>query len=449
MTRKNEAGQALVFGVLALSLLLMGFAGLGIDMGYMRYEKRLQQSAADSAAIAGASNLTYTGVALAAQNAATANGFPVFPVASTSTGCPPAAPAAGVGSVSVTVNSPPCSGPHNGNANYVEVYVAKRQPVIFMSILGVKPQVVTARAVATAHTGTVPNGCLYTLGPPTSSGVEGVNLTGHAYLNGPSCGMVDNGNYDPTGNITVIAGTFGVAGSDTGKGGSVTCYAQSSSNCPSYGEPAASDPMSSLKAPSQPGPSASCPAKGACNLSTSGTQTLQPGTYSSIDFGKNSVTTLSPGIYYIDGTGGLTFEGKAQVMGSGVMFYLTCPPGTSPCSNGATLNAVGGGNVPDIQLTAPTPTNCPACPPATDGTLFYQDANDTNPPSFGGDNNTTLYGVLYFPSVQLSFFGNDSFSAGMVVAKAVALTGNPTVTLTGPGGLPSGVTVVENAVLVE
>src|ERR1019366_4563221 len=140
------------------------------------YEKRLQQSAADSAAIAGASNLTYTGVALAAQNAAAANGFTA---ASTNTGCPPPAPAAAVGSVSVTVNNPPCSGPHASGtspANYVEVYVAKRQPVIFMSILGVQPQVVTTRAVATAHGGTAPNGCLYTLGDPSQKKgvIEGV-----------------------------------------------------------------------------------------------------------------------------------------------------------------------------------------------------------------------------------------------------------------------------------
>jgi uncharacterized membrane protein len=38
----------------AALVVLMGFMGLGLDMGVLRYEKRLQQSAADAAAIAGA-----------------------------------------------------------------------------------------------------------------------------------------------------------------------------------------------------------------------------------------------------------------------------------------------------------------------------------------------------------------------------------------------------------
>src|SRR5215469_1030093 len=77
MRRKSEAGQAVIFTALALTVLL-GFAGLGIDMGVMRYEKRLQQTAADSAAIAGADDLRYnggSGVTLAAQNASAGNGF--------------------------------------------------------------------------------------------------------------------------------------------------------------------------------------------------------------------------------------------------------------------------------------------------------------------------------------------------------------------------------------
>src|ERR1700757_2496708 len=74
MKRKSEAGQALAFTAVGL-VVLLGFVGLGIDMGMMRYQKRLQQTAADSAAIAGATNLTYGGVQTGGQNAATANAF--------------------------------------------------------------------------------------------------------------------------------------------------------------------------------------------------------------------------------------------------------------------------------------------------------------------------------------------------------------------------------------
>src|SRR5215831_6270984 len=74
MKRRNEAGQSLVFVAVGL-LALLGFVGLGIDMGVLRYERRLQQSAADGAAIAGATNLAFGGVGTGAQNAAASNGF--------------------------------------------------------------------------------------------------------------------------------------------------------------------------------------------------------------------------------------------------------------------------------------------------------------------------------------------------------------------------------------
>src|SRR6516164_3968761 len=58
---RADEGQALVTVALALTVLL-GFTGLAVDMGVLRYEKRLQQTAADAAAIAGASNLPFGGV---------------------------------------------------------------------------------------------------------------------------------------------------------------------------------------------------------------------------------------------------------------------------------------------------------------------------------------------------------------------------------------------------
>src|SRR4029077_4420095 len=97
MTRKKEAGQALVFGVLVLGIVLMGFTGLGIDIGYLRYEKRLQQSAADNAALAGAAEIAYAvDVTTAGKHGSSLNGF-----------------TDGVDNVTVTINHPPHSGPHS------------------------------------------------------------------------------------------------------------------------------------------------------------------------------------------------------------------------------------------------------------------------------------------------------------------------------------------------
>ena len=83
----------------------IGFAGLGVDMAISpRHEKRLQQTAADSAAIAAAAELPYgsAGVAAAAKHDSASNGF-----TDGGTGCPGA-----VGCVTVTVNNPPVSGPN-------------------------------------------------------------------------------------------------------------------------------------------------------------------------------------------------------------------------------------------------------------------------------------------------------------------------------------------------
>src|SRR5712671_899107 len=76
MKFKKQSGQVLIGAAVAM-VVLAGFAGLAIDMGALRYQKRLQQSAADSAAIAGASNLTYgsSDWTIGAQNAASQNGF--------------------------------------------------------------------------------------------------------------------------------------------------------------------------------------------------------------------------------------------------------------------------------------------------------------------------------------------------------------------------------------
>ena len=414
MKRKNEAGNALVITVLALGVLL-GMAGLAIDVGTLRYEKRLQQNAADAAAIAGSSNIAYGGVTAGAQSASATNGF-----------------TDGTNNVTVTVNNPPGAGPHTGDANYVEVLVAAVQPTYFMRIFGVNSQTITARAVATNVGGGAGSGCLYTLGPPNSA-IEGVNINGSAILNAPTCGIVDNGDFNTKGNaLDVNAGTFGIAGTWPKQGGTVTCT--ESATCPTIGMPASGDPLAYLTPPCS-----SCSGGTAVNISGAGTYTVNPGTYTSISIqgtgGANAPTVVfNPGTYVIDTSAGFNVKGNATISGSGVTFYFT---------NGATIDATGGGNRLDFQLSPPTSGQYA-------GILFYQDPNDSAGPQLGGDNQSSFGGVLYFPKAQLTFFGNSvSYNTGIVVADAIALSGNPTVNLEGKAGLPAGVSVIKNAVLVE
>lgn len=430
MRRNKQAGQALVLTAVAL-VVLMGFAGLAIDVGALRSEKRAQQTAADAAALAGANNLSFGGVTAGAQNAAAGDGY-----ADTASTCTTGCPSSGsVGYITVTVNNPPASGPHAADANYVEALVTEIQPTYFMRVLGINQETVTARAVATnINSGGVNGpGCMISIGPPSNS-IEGININGSVTVNAPSCGIVDNGNYNTKGNaLNVSASTFGVSGDPnvSGKGGSVSCT--NSSTCPQYGMPAAANPLATLTPPCNP-------CTGGGSFSPTSSATFSPGTYNSISITGNGTITFNPGVYVFDGSG-LTCSGTPTINGTGVMFYFT---GT------ATYNCVG--NV-TTNLVAPSPSNCPSCPSEYDGMLMYQDPNDTTGPSVGGDNTENYAGVLYFPGTQLTFFGNSgSTDTAMVVAQAFGFSGHPTVNLEGPAGLPPGVnnvTAIKNAVLVE
>jgi Flp pilus assembly protein TadG len=107
---KPEKGQAIV--VMAFALVgLLAFMALAVDVGFLRYEKRLLQTAADAAAIAGAAELSYGDVTSAAKADSAANGF-----------------TNGSSGVTVTVNNPPLSGPHVSDSNYVEAIVSRTAP---------------------------------------------------------------------------------------------------------------------------------------------------------------------------------------------------------------------------------------------------------------------------------------------------------------------------------
>lgn len=470
MRHKRETGYAIILTTVAI-LALLGFMGLAIDAGALRYEKRLQQTAADAAAIAGANNLAFGGVTQGAQDASSANSF-----ADTSTSCSSNCPASGsVGYVTVTVNNPPSFGPHAaGTTNaghYVEVLVSAVHPTYFMRALGIAQQTITARAVATdLGSGGGQGACMVELGAPTNA-IQGFNITGSAVLNAsPDCGIVDNGNYDPTGGaLTVNTGSFSVSGGCVGSGcgkGSVNC-AITPDTCPTLGSAAGSDPLAGTPIPCTSG--YTCTGGGSISIDGSGgsggkgggggstncgtgcsfsngVYTIQPGTYSSISIkgangggsGCTSSTSVvfQPGVYIINGSGGFSETGNATLSGNGVTFYFT----------GAAAPQITG--TPNIQLTAPSSGDWA-------GILMYEDPADTNTgpfpngPTVGGDNCSNYEGALYFPNDEITFYGNDTMTVGLVVSKAVGLTGNPTVNLEGGADLPPGVNLIHTAVLVE
>jgi hypothetical protein len=452
MKLNKQSGQVLIGTAVAL-VVLAGFAGLAIDMGTLRYERRLQQTAADAAAMTAASNLVYnSGVALGARNAATQDGF-------TDTDSGAGCVGSVLGCISVAVNVGPSVGPHAGDTKYVEAIVTAVQPTYFMNIFGVNKSVVSARAVATNITGSSKNSCLVTLGGPNAA-IEGVNVTGNAKIAAPNCGIADNGNFDTTGNAySVVADSFAVSGQCLGndcKSPNTTCT-QTATGCPTFGTAAAPDPLANGPTPITTPPlqpvSSTCGGVVACDWSApNGATTIQPGTYHSILIGKNSVVTMAPGIYYINGSvggsgAGLNFQGGASLTSFGYLGGAN-PCGSDPASQipgvmifftntSSITKAVGGGgvNVPNINL----------CPMNTTqnstyaGILLYQDPADTAQAYMSGNNTSTFNGIVYMPTAQLTFYGDASFTAsGQVIVDKISITGNPTVNLGFfPGGSPA------------
>ena len=148
-----ERGQVYVMVAIAI-VALLGCAGLAIDMGYMEHQKTKMQTAADAAAIAGASVIAggSSAITAAADEDASLNGF-----------------TNGSSNTTITVNNPPLSGPNSGNSSYVEVIISQPQNTFFLSVVGYKQISVKARAVAESQSAA---GCVYALDPSASSAVN-------------------------------------------------------------------------------------------------------------------------------------------------------------------------------------------------------------------------------------------------------------------------------------
>lgn len=433
MKRNREAGQSILLVAFALTVLL-GMMGLAVDFGYLRHTQTRLQSAADSAAIAGAGNvpLGATGVDTAANAAAATNGFTLTTTAS---GCTPA-----VGEIAV--NFPPCylpstQDPNNGKSGYVEAVLTQSAPTMFARIFGINSVNITARAEAlyNAH----PN-CIFSTDP---SGSGAFQDSGDTFI--ASCGVVvestDNHALKCTGSVNLQLPFMGVAGGDQA--------------CPSFLTPPVyqnlgqavvpnpADPLSFLTAPSftsgSCGSSTSSPytgfggsgsGKNATGLVISTTVTLNPGTYcGGIQLNSGANVTFTAGTYILaaatnkNGTSlGLTINDGATAAGTGLTFYNT--QGGQPGAPGQIdieCLATSG----NVSLSAPTSGTYK-------GILLYQDPNNTFDAVVDGQGGTTatvINGAIYLPGnsgttsdPQLGYYySNTSSQYQIIISKDVCL----------------------------
>ena len=416
----SDRGQLIPVMALGLTM-LMGAAALAVDVSYWRYQQRLEQSAADSAAIAGAAEIPWSaaspGPVLSARNDATTNGF-----------------TDGVANTNVTPNWGPSTGPNAGSTNAVEVIITRKQPSFFAGIFG-GSQTVQARAVAVLSS--VGGGCLYVL----KGSVSG-NLTLHGGGRGgitstPLCGMVVNGNMTVTGQANVDMSYISYAGS--GPGGGSYPHGQ-----PVHGV-AGTDPCARLPGchylatlpTTNPGLfSATCQDPGGALPANP----LPPGHYCGLASGQpySSNVTLQAGLFIMD-TGMFT----GQVAGTGVTIYNNCTVinGHNGRSCDTTLN---GGNVNDTIVAASSGTNGVASGAAAVGMVYYQPPSLLNAITVNGAAGTVqAIGGVYAPGADFTFNGQLP-TISLLIAGTITMNGGG-LNVGGSGNFP----LASNAVLSE
>jgi Flp pilus assembly protein TadG len=388
---KDRRGAVAI--LLALTLpMLIGMLALGVETALWFNTRRSLQTAADSAAIAGAYELSLgqSGYQTAASADATRNGF-----------------TAGGGATIVT-NSPPTTGAYAGNAGAVEVTISQPQSLLLAQMF-MNSLTITTRAVALVGTGGA-GACVIALDPTDQNAVW---VSGTANLSASSCSVQSKSN-NSTKSINVggsgvidaysVVASGGIYGTDSINATTITENADSSKVV---------DPYSSL----------SVPAHSACNkhsssTSLSGTQTVGTvgGTtvYCGLSINAGANITFNSGTYIID-TGDMTVNGSATISGEGVVFIITASDGSS--FGNLTIN---GGAV--VNLSAPTSGTF-------SGVAFYHDRNDTsstNNDKFNGNGISNIEGAIYNPSGTVDYSGTNSStgSCTYVVANMVKIVGN-------------------------
>ena len=402
---RDEAGTIVMYAVAVP--VFAGVVAVGAETGNFYRMKRQMQNAADAAALsASIDNLagqTTAAITADALYQAQRNGF-----------------ANGVDNVSVTVNSPPSSGPNVGTPGAVEVVIRKSsQSFIFGDALNAflgqssNPFTLTARSVAakssytksgqttTTTTNTSYEGCLVALTPEAEQGIRFSSFNNFK----SDCSVLSNGTASTNNsNASISFTSFNTANFNTiWTRGS---FYQASSNKLTYNSLLTSqttqvvDPYASLPDPSP----------GACSYTNfkapSGTSvTLYPGTYCgglTIQGGVNNVY-FTAGTYYIA-------NGDFYVTSVNNVSCSNCVDGSSGVTIVLTQTTGNNADIGGFKITSNNNVTLSAPPSGPyKGLLVYQDRRATIGTmsttskifTLSSLNNAKLSGAIYFPSNRI------------------------------------------------
>lgn len=370
---------------------------MSIDIGYLEYQQRQQQNAADGAAIGAAQQLLYSGcpngtaAQTAADNDSSENDF------------------VNAGNVKVTANNPPLSGPFTSDNCAVQVTVNNSAtPTFLMRIFGYGNVAETTQATATSLANGP--GCVYQLDPNGTPTFHG------AKISAPGCSLLMNGS--PTfdgGDVDFMsigyAGSLTVHGTNFDSGSPMTMLPVANP-CP---EIAGCNDLANNP-----------PTPQGCIPLPAGSTVVLPGCYSSFSGSNGSAITLSPGLYTLTGSNSLN---GVTLTGSGVTIYVT--------GTGSGLDLHG----TKVDLSACT-TSCTSG--AVANVLYYQ-TNGT-PVDISGPSGS-YSGLFYAPNSQVTYNGNAGTGYAVMVFSDWLLNGTGQgMTFASP---PPNQSFIKTAVLVQ
>ena len=373
--RRDQGGATAIITAIAIAM-LVGFVGLGTEVGMWYAERRSLQTAADAAAMGAGFDLYNNGknsstYQAAGEADATKNGF-----------------TDGVNNITVTINKPPTQGSQAGKKTAVEAILTKERPTLFSSLFTAKQVNIEVRSVATVKM--VGVYCILALSPHDTAALL---FEGTADVLLKNCGINVNSD-DASGALTAKgASVVGATYADIVGGLNQTNNADLNIGSINTGSDAVDDPYANLDVPTGSG----------CD-------------YTNFKVGPSQSKTLSPGRY----CGGILIQGTAYlqagnyVIVGGIFDVRATAHVTSDTVNGVTIFLTGSGsNYAQVTINGGANVNIVAATGgAYKGIAFFQDrnapvVNSGSPNKFNGGSTMSIIGAIYVPKQLISFNGGN------------------------------------------
>ena len=382
----SERGSVAITVALCMTVLL-GFAALVVDVGLNWATRTSAQTAADSAALAGASRLLVDGPAAAISEVETLLELNVDGLTGVAGWATDGVEANGEIVCWTLPANPPGPGadcPDGSNALQVITPPIEVQ-YAFAPVLGKASN--SIKALAAAGVGpTAPNNCVLCL--LDTGGINRLAALGTGAITAIGGGIVVNSDDDPAlvsvnGDITADQIRV-VGGADDGPGGGDILP------LPQEGGPPVVDPLGDLLTSNQlPSPPV---LRSNTALPINTDTTLQPGIYTSVTVSDGAALTLEEGVYVFRATAGLTIEDDSTVSGDGVTIYLACASYPAPCSGAGARFRVRD----DGRFLATPPTDGEYA-----GLSIFADPGNTRFMRLQSSQDLTLAGALYGASMPV------------------------------------------------